>query len=39
VAGAAVEAKYGEGFTYRGALRLTIALAAWLGASTMDSRS
>ena len=38
VAGAAVEARYGEGFTYRGALRLSAALAAWLGTSTMDSR-
>jgi bacillithiol biosynthesis deacetylase BshB1 len=38
VAGAAVEARYGEGFTYRGALRLSPALAAWLGASTMGSR-
>lgn len=38
VAGAAVEAKYGEGFTYRGALRLTPALAVWLGTSTLGSR-
>ena len=31
VAGAAIEVRHGEGFTYRGALRLTPALAAWLG--------
>jgi LmbE family N-acetylglucosaminyl deacetylase len=31
VAGAAIEARYGEGFTYRGALRLASGLAAWLG--------
>jgi N-acetylglucosamine malate deacetylase 1 len=33
VAGAAVEARYGEGFTWRGALRLGGAVAAWLGAA------
>jgi bacillithiol biosynthesis deacetylase BshB1 len=33
VAGAAIEATYGEGFTWRGALRLGGALAAWLGAA------
>lgn len=32
VAGAAVEASHGEGFTWRGALRLSPELAAWLGA-------
>jgi bacillithiol biosynthesis deacetylase BshB1 len=31
VAGAAIEARYGEGLTWRGALRLTPVLAAWLG--------
>ena len=31
IAGAAIEARYGEGFTYRGALRLASGLAAWLG--------
>jgi bacillithiol biosynthesis deacetylase BshB1 len=31
LAGAAVEVRYGEGFTYRGALRLAAGLAAWLG--------
>ncbi|HEV8481448.1 MAG TPA: bacillithiol biosynthesis deacetylase BshB1 [Candidatus Eisenbacteria bacterium] len=36
VAGAVVEARYGEGFTYRGALRLTPALAGWLGNAALD---
>jgi bacillithiol biosynthesis deacetylase BshB1 len=31
IAGAAIEALYGEGYTYRGALRLSPALAGWLG--------
>jgi LmbE family N-acetylglucosaminyl deacetylase len=31
VAGAAIEARYGEGLTWRGALRIVPALAEWLG--------
>lgn len=38
VAGAAVEARYGEGFTWRGALRWGGGLAAWLGAAGGDRR-
>jgi len=37
VCGAVIESRYGEGFTYRGALRLTPALAAWLGGEAVGS--
>lgn len=33
VAGAAIEARYGEGFTWRGTLRLSSHFASWLGVS------
>jgi bacillithiol biosynthesis deacetylase BshB1 len=38
VAGAAIEAAFGEGLTWRGALRADGALAAWLGAAAGGGR-